>query len=423
MKLFSVLSLLCWYHLGTATDVGYLLHLTDVHLDLQYQPGAPTRCLFEETGVGCCRNSSIPLPEAKPAGPWGSDNCDTAPEFWRATLQWIANHLQVDAILWTGDIVDHNDLAQTWTSNRAEIAWASNVLQQIFPDTPVFPCLGNHDTWPIDQLYPGISTPEILQDITSLWQSWLTTESQKTFRQKGMYQQQFFDSGQVVALNSLYLDPENLAVFYNTSADIGQQLDFLNATLLNTLLPTWILGHIPPGSSDLVSWFAPHYALLAGQPQVQAHFWGHTHHDEFRLLFDANHTQVTGVGFVAPSLMIDGHFPAIRRYLYNKTSLSLLDYEQYWLNWTLQLNTPEHFVGYFLGYTASQAYHISDLSPKSMADLLVRMKQNQSLVQQYAAYSRPQTVANVCDAKCCHDLLCDMEFVEAKAHDACLASP
>lgn len=420
MKLFGFVLLCC--HLGTtATDVGYLLHMTDVHLDLQYQVGAPTRCLFEETGVGCCRNSSIPLPEAKPAGPWGSDNCDTAPKFWEATLQWIAEHLQVDAILWTGDVVDHNDLEQTWTTNRAEMAWASSVMKAKFPDIPVFPCLGNHDTWPIDQLYPHLTAPQILQDVTSIWQTWLTSDNQKTFVENGVYQQSF-GSGQVVALNSLYLDPENLAVFYNTSADIGEQFNFLETALFNTSLPTWILGHIPPGSSDLVSWFAPQYALLAGQPHVQAHFWGHTHHDEFRLLFDARHENVTGVGFVAPSLMIDGHFPAFRRYLYNKTSLTLLDYEQYWLNWTLQLIKPDHFIGYFMGYTASQAYNLSDLSPSSFADLLGRMKQNQSLVQQYAAYSRPQNVPTVCDAKCCHDLLCDMEFVEDKTHDACLSS-
>jgi sphingomyelin phosphodiesterase len=423
LKHILIVFLFCWVVLcGKASEVGYLLHITDVHLDLQYQAGAPTQCILGNTGMGCCRNSSIPLPDAPSAGPWGSDNCDTAPQFFQATLEWIANHLDVDAIVWTGDIVDHNDVLQTWNSNRAEIAWASNVMQSLFPGTPVYPCLGNHDTWPIDQLYPGISAPEILKDVAGLWQTWLQPNSQESFSENGVYRQTF-GPGQVIALNSLYLDPENLAVLYNTSADIGCQMNFLQDFLGNNM-STWILGHIPPGSSDAVPWFATTYSQVAGLSQVQAHFWGHTHHDEFRLLFDDTHTHVTGVAFIAPSLMIDGHFPAFRRYTYNKTTLALLDYEQYWLNWTQQLSSPDHFVGYFLGYSAQAAYSVPDLSPTAMLALLNRMKQNQTLVQQYFAYYGPNTTeeSKGCDAVCCRGLLCDIEFVTAKEHEACLSA-
>ena len=55
---------------------GNLLHITDIHYDIDYHEGAATNCIFASTGMRCCHKYDIPISTIEPAGKWGDYNCD-----------------------------------------------------------------------------------------------------------------------------------------------------------------------------------------------------------------------------------------------------------------------------------------------------------------------------------------------------------
>jgi UDP-2,3-diacylglucosamine pyrophosphatase LpxH len=50
----------------------------------------------------------------------------------------------------TGDIVDHALWNTSIQKNSDVITKVTHELRKIFPDTPVYPVLGNHDTSPVN---------------------------------------------------------------------------------------------------------------------------------------------------------------------------------------------------------------------------------------------------------------------------------
>ena len=64
--------------LAILSSVGRFLHLTDVHYDLLYEPGSPTKCVLGSTGLGCCHKHDLPLKNSTKASKWGDYNCDTS---------------------------------------------------------------------------------------------------------------------------------------------------------------------------------------------------------------------------------------------------------------------------------------------------------------------------------------------------------
>jgi len=408
-----------------ASPNAYLLHLTDVHLDARYTVGAPTKCVLGNTGMGCCRKDNIPIPGSSSAGPWGSDGCDTPVQLLNATLQWIATNIpQIDAVVWTGDTADHHDLSQTWASNENEIAIGTALIQHWLPQAKVLPCLGNHDGWPIDQLYPNLTAPIFLPQLASLWSPWLTTDALETFRQGGFYSQTVYPGMRAVVLNSLYLDKNNLAVSQNETVDLGGQWAWFSSTLLESRYrgeKVWIVGHIPPGSSEAVEWFSGAFQNISAEyaDVILGQFWGHSHRDEFRLLRDA-FNRVVGVVFIAPSLMIDGKFPGVRLYTFNRSTFEILDFTQYWINFTLQLQNPSFFVGMFPGYSAKASYSMVRFDATAWSDLDQRMRNSSALFDVYYRHYMINTTYPACNTTACKlGFYCDVEWVVSADHDRC----
>jgi len=412
--------------MAMATNVGHILHIGDIHLDLKYSVGSPTECLFGATGLGCCRSNSIPLSGSGIAGIWGNVNCDTAPLFLNATLQWAASNLSpLDAIIWTGDSVDHHDVTQTWVDNYAEIRQATRWLQKYFRLVPVVPCLGNHDTYPIDQLYPESTARFYLPQVADLWQSWLTDDS---FEANGFYTMLLFPAVRVVVVNSLYWDRNNEPLWQNKSnVNLANQAQWVEQTLRNASLngeTVWMVGHIPPGASEATDAFSDWYQAIGATyaSTIKAHFFAHSHRDQVRLI-RATNTSVVGTVYIASSVLPDDHFPGLRVYHVDKDTGDVLDYDQYWLNWTQQLNANDTFVGYQWEYSARQAYGLADLSPGSWATFDDRMRQDDALFQVYYQHYQANDTfpQSACDTGCKQSLLCDLEWINATQHQACMA--
>jgi len=85
------------------------LYFTDVHLDLEYTPGAPATCDW----IICCRNMPGEKRKAgvKDAGKWGEYSCDLPESTLRNMLEFMKSeqpNLKAKFLVWGGDNSSHN---------------------------------------------------------------------------------------------------------------------------------------------------------------------------------------------------------------------------------------------------------------------------------------------------------------------------
>jgi Calcineurin-like phosphoesterase len=57
----------------------------------------------------------------------------------------------IDYILWTGDLPPHDVWNQTKDENLSIIKQTVDQLGQTFPNIPIFPALGNHESVPVNR--------------------------------------------------------------------------------------------------------------------------------------------------------------------------------------------------------------------------------------------------------------------------------
>ena len=122
-----------------------VLHISDTHFDHLYKEGSNAVC----GEPMCCRESSglVEKVEDK-AGYWGDfRKCDTPLRTIEAMYKHIAaTHPNLDLIYWTGDLPAHDIWNQTREGNKEIVRATALQLQKFFPEVPVFPALGNHES-------------------------------------------------------------------------------------------------------------------------------------------------------------------------------------------------------------------------------------------------------------------------------------
>ncbi len=403
-----------------------VLHMSDIHIDLKYTIGAPTNCVLGDTGLGCCRNTDIGLTPPGSAGPWGDPHCDSPLPLLNNTLRWIINNAgPIDVILMTGDFVDHHDLSQSWDANRENIQITSNMFSDVFSPLPsppvIIPILGNHDTYPVDQLIPDITAPTILGDIKNIWSNWLMSDtSRQTFGNCGFYTDlvpRLGDKTRVLVVNSLYYDNNNVAIKSGLQ-DICSQLEFIQTTVQNAEKANetiWLLGHIPPGSSSCQDSFTQFLQsiMVRYSNTILYNFWGHTHIDELRLY--RNSSGPVSSMFIIPSLVPGtNRYPAFRIYTYNTTTKVMENYEQY----HCPLSTSTTFPGCSKTYDAVSYYDIPDVTSHSMVGLAQKMADNRTVFDKYSSVVE-YPGAGPC---CIQSELCDVNYIVHADHALCMSN-
>lgn len=126
-----------------------VLHISDIHLDIEYTPGTNWDC----DGYLCCRlENGFPTDPLKRAGQWGGYKCDLPVETFENMLEHVKKaHPDLQAVFWTGDNTAHD----TWKNTAPEAIDYNKLVTAKIKDTfygsvPVYPALGNHDTWPVN---------------------------------------------------------------------------------------------------------------------------------------------------------------------------------------------------------------------------------------------------------------------------------
>jgi len=183
-----------------------------------------------------------------------------------------------------------------------------------------------------------------------------------------------------------------------------------------------IVAHIPGGGGEaLEGWSINYYNIINRfENTVVAQFFGHTHSEEFNVMYlDPNdfRSRPTSVIYSAPSMTTySDYWPAYRIYTvdgnYPGSSFQVLDFEQWFLNLTYANALPDGVQPQWSqGYASAKAeYGLATTTYDEFNRMIDRMKTDDALLQKYVKnyYRRPAS----CNEACRKDMMCSAR----KAH-------
>lgn len=358
------------------------VHMTDIHYDPFYEVGAPASCAFGPLGMKCCRGNSVPLQPYRSALPSGDHMCDSPLNLINATLREIARQ-NPDFVLWTGDTVGHHLIYQGYMKNMNTIKDLSAVVYGILTaenGIPVYPLVGNHDTFPIDQ-FPGEPyTQDLTRHYLEAWAPFFPNDSDfnRTMLEGGYYSVPLKNGVRILALNTLYWDPFN-RVNHSPKTQEAWMKSVLNDTEAKGDT-VWILGHVAPGASEATQDYTDLMVNLLETyaSTIRYLFYGHTHKDTFVLLGDHH------VGWMPGSVLPDNHAVAFRTYTYDSPSMTLEDYTEFWAH--LPSSSVEAF-HFYKAYSAKDAFGLTSMEGPGWKDFWNRMRKDGDLFQRWYEFS------------------------------------
>ncbi|KAG1896469.1 Metallo-dependent phosphatase-like protein [Suillus fuscotomentosus] len=270
---------------------GRFLHITDIHPDPFYEPGA-------SQSSACHRPD---FKDERPAGYYGTPYsfCDSPFSLTNFTLDFLDEHWssEIDFVIWTGDNARHDNdddiprtLDEIYDLNRAVAKRMEHVFLK--KGIPVVPSLGNNDIWPHNRLSAGPN--EIIEEFSSIWSAFIPPTSSASFHQGAYFSTEIIpDAVAAISLNTLYFYKKNHAVGgcdYTDPKDPGTiQLDWLEEQLeayRSRQMQVWITGHVPPSEANYFSECYPRFVELnlRFQDTILGNLYGHLNVDHFSFL-------------------------------------------------------------------------------------------------------------------------------------------
>ncbi len=346
----------------------------------------------------------------------------------------------ISAVLFTGDILAHefNELFYQFTgiSDKAirdkfiynTVGYVSMKLRQTFPETPIYFSLGNNDSYNGD--YAIIDNGQFLQNTSELFfknfihpgKDTTTFNDEKmdflkTYSKHGYYNISFpaINNCRIIGLNTIFFST-NYAADSLTPSPGSEQLVWFEKQLSNaekTSEKIWLLLHIPPGvnvystqnnssiSNVKVSlqWREPYNEKFIELFQkyhktITASFAGHTHMDDFRLIYTPDSLNRKPVGFIhiTPSVSpVFGNNPVFEIIKVNPENGSLTDAVAYYVN--LNDSLPEFKEEYL--YTSAYSVPPDLLGLDSLyPDLLTSKKKLANYTKYYPVSSTESDITN-----------------------------
>ncbi|KAH3899141.1 uncharacterized protein SCDLUD_004568 [Saccharomycodes ludwigii] len=325
-----------------------VLHISDFHIELDYTVGTDANC----SASMCCTphtSNSKKVPQNHtstgynsfytnanyavngtftqgdwvnvnessvwvPATTFGNYKCDAPEVLINSSLHSIgdyqkSNNISFDFAIFTGDLVDHDETAYTgydMTVESEQIIFRD--IKNTLDEVPVYSVLGNHDTFPYGEIAQEKSgfqnkfdwNAELMSD---LWYDygWLNaSEAQQVKTHYTGFSVTTKQGLKIISLNSNCWYMKNHYAYWNTVEDPDSfgQFEFLISELLDSEANdqrVWIIYHIPVSSDilppqaklfgDVIERFSPY--------TIAAIFNGHTHRDEFQIMYKGNGTSDT----------------------------------------------------------------------------------------------------------------------------------
>lgn len=406
-----------------------VLHLSDTHYDPYYSEGSNADCAEPL----CCRlTNGVAKTKEQAAGKWGDyRKCDTPKITVDHMLKNIADtHPDIDYIVWTGDLPPHDVWNQTREENLKVLKDTVEQMSTMFPGTPIFPALGNHEAAPVNSFPPPfVDSPEssidwLYNELDVQWRKWLPTSVSNTVRRGAFYSVLVRPGFRLISLNMNYCNNKNWWLLIN-STDPATELQWFIYELQSAEFngeKVHVIGHIPPGHSDCLKvWSRNYYAIINRyESTITGQFFGHTHYDEFEVFYDNQDlSRAINIAYVGPSVSpyydlnpgyrlyyIDGDHPQSTR--------AVIDHE----TWTMNLREANLY-GYpiwFKLYSARKSYQMDALRPQDWHILIDTMTNDPNMFDMfYKYYYKASPVRPNCDTACKKRILCDLH--SGRSHD------
>ncbi|XP_027205586.2 sphingomyelin phosphodiesterase-like isoform X2 [Dermatophagoides pteronyssinus] len=396
------------------TNQSTILHLSDLHLDIYYQPNAPAGC----SEPLCCRSTSTSNKRSHAAGFWGSmDNCDSVLRTVENLLTTISQQHsdKYRYLLLTGDYIPHD----IWNTTKEEIIHTTRTFNGLIKkhvpnDKIIIPVIGNHESNPVDQFCPEdlnkhFSSQWLYEELLQQWKQWIPAEYHEIFRQYGYYA--VVDrQARFIVMNMNYCARLN---FWNVLRylDMGDMLHWLQLELQNATLSgqyVYLVGHIAPDEDECFThWVITYRDIIERYKNIiRGQFFGHTHLDEIRLYYSnqpLNNPEPIGVAYLAPSVTTYLNvMPSFRFYSTDTETGELVDHMTYYLNLTKANHMDKHKYEpiettpvWEFEYNARDSYNMTSLSPKSWHQFTEQVLTNpiylRRYYQHYGRYNDDQT--------------------------------
>jgi sphingomyelin phosphodiesterase len=134
-----------------------VVHISDTHWDSRYTVGSEGNCTDYSM---CCRadsfNSLSPKTPLRPAARYGDYACDVPADLMLSMFNFMQPYIaNASFAIFTGDIASHD---KAWQLSRDYQKYEEQntllTFKAQFGGIPVYPTLGNHDSFPSDQNTP-----------------------------------------------------------------------------------------------------------------------------------------------------------------------------------------------------------------------------------------------------------------------------
>ncbi|KAI8066737.1 Metallo-dependent phosphatase-like protein [Gongronella butleri] len=306
-----------WYkqrHITTEKRYGYFLHITDMHIDESYLPGATvdsdchrfpsaSDMLRQQRVMDANGSTSMTMARAGTLGTPGA-HCDSPIELARQTLDWIQREWRdkLDFVIWTGDNARH-DWDDQRRRKRKHIYRLNEEIQEMMMETfaptardprriPLVPAIGNNDIHPHNYLEKD--DHGLLAFYSQLWQPWIPDNQQKAFQQGGYFAVDVAPQLRVLSMNTLYFYRKNDGVrgCRRRHSLAHQHMTWFANELARARrdgVKVLVMGHVPPSPRDYRRSCFEDYTQLSAQYAdiIRGHLYGHLNMDHFLLYGDA----------------------------------------------------------------------------------------------------------------------------------------
>lgn len=404
-----LLSMMFLFSAGYSQEISkshYFTQITDIHFNPYYDPNLVPRLIH----AGANQWESIfDTSAVKGFGVPGQD--ETSYTLFISALQSIAkNSVKPDFIIYTGDFLAHNfdNRFQTYAKPGDQysdfvvktITFMTLMFNKYLPEVRVYFCLGNNDSDTGDyQIAPDgaflhHTAPVLAANFIK------DPKNQKTFNQTypsgGYYNVAPLSHAHIISLNTDFFSTDYKVP---SGYDPGtRELDWLERQLAdarNHQDKVWLVMHIPPGAnvSGAISkkQFVPMWQTLyndrfirilkANAAVIAAGFAGHTHMDDFRVLFQFQSPSAVSFINICPAVSPQfNNNPGYQQFYYEPQAFSLTDYTTYWLN--LEGTAPAA-AQWHEEYTFSNVYGLKEITAASLLKVYHLLDTNGALQDQY----------------------------------------
>ena len=346
------------------TGLGKFIQITDIHLDIYYKQGYHTNCGLPI----CCRpdSNSFSNDNVNISNKWGSPygKCDIPISLLKSVLNFTSNNIDnVDSIFLTGDGPPHDIWEQSRRYNLNVNDAIRTFTKYYFPNTSVFPIIGNHDTFPINQ-EPGLTQSDWLyKNLSMRWKYWFSNDSLNTFNFGGFYTQRVKPGFRIIGLNTNVYPKENWWQSLYNKDDYGHQLawlrDVLNQSKVNQEKVIILAHHSPNNwySKEFIDYYTN--LLLEYSDIIEISIYGHQHSGPSLRLF-YNNSVPKSFGIVGGSLTTYTELnPTFTVYIYNRTTNEIIDFEIWWAD---LINISDD-INWVMQYKFLERHNINSLNP------------------------------------------------------------